>query len=235
MSSRYSQRRLKAEGATKAKNLKSSNGMIINYGPISHDLFSWEAFIAGVPCTPYEGGVYQLSILIPPRYPFAPPKIRFLTKIYHACVDENGEIDYDFLKFRWWSPAQTIFTSIVSISSTLSSGGYPLLQCSEIAKQMKRNLFQFMRTAVDWNHRFANGYSAKNRQLLLLQPGKSALRNLDVVGQCIFRLYGVECSNVAAMICEFAVEYSLQDLPFEIYLPWIEYVDEQFKMCKDIK
>lgn len=78
--------------------------------------------------TPYEGGVFSLEIKIPERYisheriyqwpdtscyclqvqltrcflhsryPFEPPKIRFLTPIYHPNIDSSGRICHDALK-----------------------------------------------------------------------------------------------------------------------------------------
>ena len=33
--------------------------------------------------TPYAGGVFRLELFLPEGYPMCPPKVRFLTKIYH--------------------------------------------------------------------------------------------------------------------------------------------------------
>lgn len=46
----------------------------------------------------YAGGIFKLELFLPDDYPMTPPKIRFLTKIFHPNVDKLGRICLDVLK-----------------------------------------------------------------------------------------------------------------------------------------
>ena len=68
----------------------------------------------GPPGSPYEKGVFKLELFIHSKYPMEPPKIRFLTKMYHPNIDNLGRICLDILKDKW-SPAMQIRTLLLSL------------------------------------------------------------------------------------------------------------------------
>ena len=72
--------------------------------PFEDNMRYFNVIISGPDDSPYEAGVFRLELFLPADYPMAPPKVRFLTKIYHPNVDKLGRICLDILKDKW-SPA----------------------------------------------------------------------------------------------------------------------------------
>ena len=87
-------------------------------GPEVDDMYEWQASIMGPKDSPYEGGVFWLKIHFPKDYPFKPPKVMFLTRIYHPNISSSGAICIDILKDNW-SPALTISKVLLCICSLL--------------------------------------------------------------------------------------------------------------------
>ena len=45
--------------------------------------------INGPPGTVYEGGIFEIDITIPKQYPFEPPKMKFITKVWHPNISSQ--------------------------------------------------------------------------------------------------------------------------------------------------
>ena len=54
--------------------------------------------IKGPEDSPYEEGRFELELSLPDHYPFEPPKVHFVTPIYHPNIDNTGIICLDLLK-----------------------------------------------------------------------------------------------------------------------------------------
>lgn len=124
-------------------------------GPEGDDMFTWSAVIMGPEGSVYHGGVFRLRIRFPPDYPFKPPKITFVTKIYHPNVNANGCICLDVLKDQW-SPALTITKVLLSISSLLTDPNPDDPLVPDIATLYRTNRAVYNETAKEWVQKYAN-------------------------------------------------------------------------------
>ncbi|KAG0169340.1 hypothetical protein DFQ28_003714 [Apophysomyces sp. BC1034] len=95
---------------------------IVELAPQSdEDLLTWTAKLGGLEGTPYEGGIFDLTIRVPSNYPIHPPNIHFVTTICHPNIHfKTGEICLDILKTEW-SPAWTLKSTILAISLLLTN------------------------------------------------------------------------------------------------------------------
>ncbi|KAA6367220.1 MAG: putative Ubiquitin-conjugating enzyme E2-16 kDa [Streblomastix strix] len=101
-------------------NIKKGSYSEFSTGPINeNDMFKWQAIIYGPVGTPYEGGIFHLTIEFPRDYPFKPPTVLFTTKIYHPFIDLNGSIHIDILK-GYWNPSITFDKLLIMIVAMLS-------------------------------------------------------------------------------------------------------------------
>ncbi|EHA22220.1 hypothetical protein CBS63078_7847 [Aspergillus niger] len=100
----------------------SPNEALLHLGPVDEDdLLHWEAVLKGVQGTPYENGLWTLSIQIPPTYPLTPPKITFKTKISHPNISfTTGEICLTLLTTEHWSPVYTLSSTLSAIHQLLT-------------------------------------------------------------------------------------------------------------------
>jgi len=80
----------------------------------------FDVVLAGPVGGPFEGGNFRLEMFLPEGYPMTPPKIRFLTRVYHPNIDQLGRICLDVLKDKW-SPALQMRCVVVVVVVLLFS------------------------------------------------------------------------------------------------------------------
>jgi len=96
------------------------------------NLFEWQVAIFGPPNTLYQGGYFKASMKFPPDYPYSPPNLKFLTKVWHPNVYENGDLCISILHppvedatsgelpCERWNPTQNVRTVLLSVISLLN-------------------------------------------------------------------------------------------------------------------
>ncbi|KAI1234011.1 Ubiquitin-conjugating enzyme E2 D2, partial [Lamprotornis superbus] len=121
-------------------------------------VFHWQATIMGPNDSPYQGGVFFLTIHFPTDYPFKPPKVAFTTRIYHPNINSNGSICLDILRSQW-SPALTISKVLLSICSLLCDPNPDDPLVPEIARIYKTDREKYNRIAREWTQKYAMTYT----------------------------------------------------------------------------
>lgn len=90
----------------------SSSG--ITATPDEDSLFRWKAVIFGPDETEWEGGIFRLIMEFSEDYPNKPPKVKFLTRMFHPNIYNDGSICLDILQ-NMWSPVYDISSILTSI------------------------------------------------------------------------------------------------------------------------
>ncbi|SBT80786.1 ubiquitin-conjugating enzyme, putative [Plasmodium malariae] len=146
----------------------------VSGSPIGNDIMKWRAVIFGPADTPWEGGnfikrstyyveemhqmflflclthagTFQLELLFGNEYPNKPPKVKFLTKMFHPNIYMDGNICIDILQ-KHWSPIYDISAILTSIQSLLSDPN-PNSPANQEAALL------FVENRIEYNRRIKN-------------------------------------------------------------------------------
>ena len=123
---------------------------------VNNDYRHWKGRIKGPIDTCYQGGIFDVDIIIPDDYPFKPPKMKFDTKIWHPNISSvTGAICLDILKNEW-TPALTIRTALISLQALMCEPVPNDPQDAVVAKQYMSDIQLFNQTAKHWVEEYAN-------------------------------------------------------------------------------
>ena len=91
------------------------------YGrPREDNILLWDAVICGPFDTPFDGGIFKLTIQFSEDHPYKPPVIEFVSKMFHPNIfEKDGTLNLDILSIRNWTPALTVSSLLISIQSLL--------------------------------------------------------------------------------------------------------------------
>jgi ubiquitin-protein ligase len=84
------------------RNIKSAKVPFVSAAPLHHSLDIILASIEGPPDTPYEGGIFWITIRLSEADPLGPPLMKFQTTIYHPNISPQGDIYADYSS-KWRS------------------------------------------------------------------------------------------------------------------------------------
>ncbi|KAJ3937679.1 MAG: ubiquitin-conjugating enzyme [Lentinula lateritia] len=137
-----------------------------------NNLYEWEILVIGPHDTLYEGGFFKARLTFPPEFPLLPPKMKFITPMWHpniypdgvVCVPSKspltqhapGDDQYGYEDAgERWMPVHTVESILVSVISLLSSDSPNLDSPANVdaAKEVRTDL---------------TGYKKKVRRLVRL-------------------------------------------------------------------
>ncbi|KAK4884793.1 hypothetical protein RN001_001064 [Aquatica leii] len=95
--------------------------------------------------------ILEANILGPENnYPFSPPSIKFLTKVYHPNIDDNGRICLDLMKMPpkgSWKPTIGLEGLLIAIRMLLESPNPDDPLMTDIAEEFKSDKEEYIRKA----------------------------------------------------------------------------------------
>lgn len=123
--------------------------------PLDSSYYHWQASITGPVGSPYEGGSFYLYLKVPFTYPFDPPEVRFLTRIFHPNVSRHGDIGIDSIQQHNWVSGLTIPKVLISIQSLLTDPYTDVCMEPEIGRMYVERRKLFDSIAINWTWKYA--------------------------------------------------------------------------------
>lgn len=104
---------------------------------------------------PYNKGAFRVEIQFPPEYPFKPPKMVFLTKIYHPNVDTEGRVCLPMILPEFWKPATKTEQVLQALASLVADPEPEHPMRTDLAEEYTKDRKKFMKNAEEFTKKHA--------------------------------------------------------------------------------
>ena len=117
------------------------------------DPFHWQITMLGPQDTPYANGLFFLSADFPKDYPKRGPEVKFINKMYHLNVNNNGHVCINTLSE--WKEGTTMSEVLSLIFALFYKQNPESAYLSERANLFKYNREEFDKNAREWTQKYA--------------------------------------------------------------------------------
>ena len=137
-----------------------------NFGLDNNNIFTWRVSMVGPVNTPYEGGLFTLSIVFPNDYPSHGPEFKFKNRMYHLNVI-NNQLDREFGHIcvnsinEWKTTGKvkggfyTVKQALFDIFCLFYNQGVDSAFDEQMAENYKSNPDAFNKEAKKWTQMYA--------------------------------------------------------------------------------
>lgn len=131
------------------------------YVEMGDNVLDWTVYLEGPKDCPYEGGIFAARLSFPADFPMSPPKMKFLSEIWHPNVYADGTVCISILHppgddqlsgetaFERWLPIQTVETVLLSVLVMIASPNPDSPANVDAAVQWRRDREAYNRRAKE--------------------------------------------------------------------------------------
>ncbi|KAE9369679.1 hypothetical protein N431DRAFT_443310 [Stipitochalara longipes BDJ] len=194
------------------RNIRAGKVPFVSAVPLDDNLTKILASIEGPPETPYEGGVFFITVKLSETDPFGPPLMRFNTKIYHPNISPQGHICADY-KEKWndvlsagtprvpvsdakalWYPPKSgdarwsLGALLTALCGLLASPDVDDPLVPEIAQKYLEDYDEYCQNARLYTQRFATGPRPEYQDLIFSEDSSQGAIEVNSALSRFFRL-----------------------------------------------
>ncbi|OAF69081.1 hypothetical protein A3Q56_03174 [Intoshia linei] len=104
---------------------------------------------------PFDQWSFQIKINFPVNYPFSPPKLVFITPMYHPNIDESGQVCLNYTLTSQWKPDNNVRNVYEELLQTIENPDIVNCIRSEIGAEFRDNFKLFLKSATEFNDKNA--------------------------------------------------------------------------------